>query len=206
MKIEKLSLNKIKVTVSPRDLMSWDISFDSLSPDSPRLREFITSLIRQAEFETGFDAIGGNIMIEAMPQNNDFVFFITKVDNSNVAESAKQLLRRKLQNKEFRVVKKAVSPQKNLPCIYRFDSFEDFIAFFKAANGAKDFCGGELYKAQDAYYLKLPAITGAHKRLSVLADEFAVKNETKFLEAYLAEHGTLIARNDEFWEMFNEFK
>lgn len=205
MKIEKLGLNKIKVTVSPRDLMSWDISFESLSPDSPRLREFIMSMIRQAEFETGFDAFGGNIMIEAMPQNNDFVFFITKV-SSNMTESTKQVLRRKLHNKEFRVVKKAVSPKKNLPCIYCFSSFEDFLSFFYTANSPKDFMGAELYRVNSLYYLKLPVITTAQKRLALLAEEFAVKNETKFLESYLMEHGVLIARNEDFENIYKSFK
>lgn len=205
MKIEKLSLNKIKVTVSPRDLMGWDISFESLSPDSPRLREFIMSLIRQAEYETGFDAFGANIMIEAMPQNNDFVFFITKVDSESVSRSAKQLLRAKLLNKEYRVVKKAVSTQKSMPEIYRFDSFEDFIAFLHAVRGAQDFADGELYAAEGAYYLKLPALTVAQKRMAAVAGEFAVKTDTKFLEAYLLEHGKLVAKNDGFAEILKHF-
>lgn len=205
MKIEKLSLNKIKVTVSPRDLMGWDISFESLSPDSPRLREFIMSLIRQAEFETGFDAFGANIMIEAMPQNNDFVFFITKVDSESVSRSAKQLLRAKLLNKEYRVVKKAVSSQKSVPGIFRFGSFEDFIAYLNAVRGGQDFSDGELYASDGAYYLKLPMLTQAQKRMAAVAGEFAVKNDTKFLEAYLLEHGKLVAKNDGFAEILKHF-
>lgn len=205
MKIEKLSLNKIKVTVSPRDLMSWDISFESLSPDSPRLREFIMSLIRQAEYETGFDAFGANIMIEAMPQNNDFVFLITKVDNENAART-KQILRSKLLNKEYRVVKKTVSTHKSVPDIFRFGSFEDFIAFLKAACNAQPLIEGELYVSEGVYYLKLPALTSAHKRMTTLAKEFASKNDTRFLESYLLEHGKLIAKNEELARLLQYFQ
>lgn len=204
MKIEKLSLNKIKVTVSPRDLMGWDISFESLSPDSPRLREFIMSLIRQAEYETGFDTFGANIMIEAMPQNNDFVFLITKVDSESAVRT-KQLLRSKLLNKEYRVVKKAVSTQKSTPDVFRFDCFEDFITFLKAACCAQTLSEGELYVSEGVYYLKLPVLTAAQKRVATLAREFAAKNDTRFLEAYLLEHGKLVAKNEGLSELLQYF-
>lgn len=55
MKIEKLGSNKIKVTVTPSELNVWDINPQSITPDSPQLREFIASLLAQSAEETGFD-------------------------------------------------------------------------------------------------------------------------------------------------------
>lgn len=208
MKIEKLSLNKIKVTVSPRDLSSWDISFDALTPDSPQLREFILSLVRQAEYETGFEGVGGSLMIEAIPFNNEFIFFITKVDSDqkhSMQDSGtiyRQSLRKKLRTKDFRVAKKTVS--KTYPAntasdyIYSFDSFEDFLALFNAISDTTAFNSSALYKYSGKYYINAGSMQDGLYAMDSLICEFATLSADKLLGARLAEHGILIAKNESF--------
>ena len=92
MKIEKLSSNKIRVTVTPSELTVWDINPQAISPDSPQLKEFIASLLAQSAEETGFDLASTSILVEARPQGNDFVFVITQLAYG-IEETRKELTR-----------------------------------------------------------------------------------------------------------------
>jgi len=227
MKIEKLSLNKVKVTVSPYDLSIWDISLEEMNPDSPFVHEFIRSLVRRAESEMGFDADCGRWVIEVMPQENEFIFLITRVNAASETQAVSEIrteskirgererMRHKMQNRQFRVVKKAVSGQRTHECIYKFDTFEDFVAMLNIADDAEAFKKCKLYKLGGSYYLtaKVAITSGdtanepnaAQAPNMALVSEFADRVDDKLFGAQLAEYGALVAANGDFVRIQESF-
>jgi negative regulator of genetic competence, sporulation and motility len=211
MKIEKLSVNKIKVTVGQRDLSIWDLSVQALNPESPFLREFIMSLVRHAESEMGFAEDCRRWVVEIMPQENEFVFVMTRVDISCAAAEERECLRRKMQSRNYRVVKKAVSRRQPFESIYRFDSFEDFVTMFNIAGGAAEFRRSKLYKMGGFYYLKtrltvhIDGVQSNSALTQALLSEFAALPGEGLLAARLAEYGSLVAEGSDFEEIERTF-
>ncbi len=207
MRIEKLSLNKIKVTVSWEDLSLYDLTHETLSPESPRLRAFILALMKRAELEIGFTAPTGNVMIEALPQGDEFVFLITRID-APVPEAKKSVLtreqkREKLKTHAYRVVEKKTPAKKTQRQFYRFEDLESFAALLSVSTLPKT---SLLYKGEDCYYLALPCSSIRAKRLNNLVTEFAAPVEAKLVEIYLKEHAKVIARGGEFEKILACFK
>lgn len=199
MRIEKLSLNKIKVTVGYEDLSLYDISYETLSPTSPRLRAFILAMMKRAEIEIGFSAPAGNVMIEAIPQGDEFVFLITRVD-AQTEEKAKPVLtreekREKLKNRSYRIVKKHVTQDKPDKQIFRFENLQSFALLLKVASLPKT---AVLYKCEDSYYLSLPCGSAKAKQLANIVLEFAASVDEKLIQIYLKEHAKVFARGNEF--------
>lgn len=191
MKIEKLSSNKIRVTVTPSELTVWDINPQAISPDSPQLKEFIASLLAQSAEETGFDLASASILVEARPQGNDFVFVITRLVYG-IEETQKELtraiIRKKLLNGQYRA-KSSSAPALSY---FRFESLTDFAAFWRAA-GPAGMEGAALYEAEGQYLLGLRR---TEARLRLLAEEFAAPVGSA--ELYLREHGRVFARAEDF--------
>ena len=199
MKIEKLSINKIKITVSQCDLSDWNMSLENFRPDSPHVREFLKLLIAQAKAETGLNVPGDTVMVEAMPIDNDFVFFVTWLDKGGANQSTKRDLRRRLQNKEYRAIKKptAVPPVRD-DVVCRFDSFDAFADMLKASNDPAKFAACTLYKYDSAYYLVVPAGVEGLLQIAAILSEFGNIVYEKHRASFLGEHGTFIAKDEDF--------
>ena len=176
MKFERVSSNRIKITVTNEDMSMLGISFESFIVDSPERSELFRSLLKRAEFETGLAIDNSRVMIEASPGKLDGIeMFFTKLD-SNLQLSQKPKLRAK--------------PKKEAPntLIYAFDGTEPLLEF---AERAKLFSDGDLYFFAEKYYLVLPS----HENRNILISEYAAldRNITK---AFLSEHGTLIVKDN----------
>ena len=207
MRIEKLSLNKIKVTVNTEDLSLYNISYETLSPTSPRLRDFILALIKRAEIETGFSAPAGNVMIEAIPLGEEFVFLITRFDPA-VGTAAKPVLtreekREKLKTNAYRVVTKEEALKKAEKQMFRFETLESFAALAQVTKLPKT---SLLYKSPECYYLLLPCSSAKNKQIANLVSEFGSAVDGKLIDMYLKEHAKLIARGNEFDKITACFK
>lgn len=197
MKIEKLALNKTKVTLDTNDLVHWDIPVNSLRPDSPRLKDFIISLIRQADSETGFLGDRASIMIEATPHANGFVFVLTSTDMIPDSNNVKDEVRRKLYARQFKVVKKGLNTQPKSVILYQFDSFDDVYDLLHVLKLEFDFNEitkqSRLYRLNNNYYLRLAVFDEKLNRVTTVVNEFGRAVKTPHFEAYLAEHAKLIA-------------
>lgn len=195
MKIERLSSNKIKVTVTPGELTVWDINPQAISPDSPQLREFITALLAQSADETGFDLASASILVEARPQGSDYVFVITRMAQGydhTQREITKAIIRKKLLNGQYRT-KKSETPTSSY---YGFGSLADFAALLRAAQH-EDFSGTALYQSGSQYYFAIDT-QQEHTHLRALASEFASSLHDSSFGAYLSEHGRIFAESDRF--------
>lgn len=82
MKIERISENQIRCTLSKRDLVERHLKISELAYGSEKARELFRDMMEQASIDFGFDADDIPLMIEAIPTSRDsIVLVITKVDN-----------------------------------------------------------------------------------------------------------------------------
>ena len=82
MKIEKLSENQIRCTLSRKDLADRHIGLKDLAYGAPQTKELFREMMEQAFTQFGFDAEDIPLMIEATPMpGENLVLVITKIDN-----------------------------------------------------------------------------------------------------------------------------
>ena len=82
MKIEKLSENQIRCTLTREDLAMRHLKMSELAYGTEKTQNLFREMIREADFEYGFEADNMPLMIEAIPMNTDsIVLIITKVDD-----------------------------------------------------------------------------------------------------------------------------
>ncbi len=81
MKIEKISENQIRCTVTREDMLQRSLKLSELAYGSDKARNLFKDMMRQAELEFGFVAEDMPIMIEAIPYSECVVLVITKVED-----------------------------------------------------------------------------------------------------------------------------
>lgn len=82
MKIEKINDNQIRCTLNKSDLASRQLKISELAYGSEKARELFRDMMKQANYELGFEAEDLPLMIEAIPVSAEcIVLIITKVDN-----------------------------------------------------------------------------------------------------------------------------
>lgn len=187
MKIERIAPNKIKVTLSVDDLKEWDVSFESLTYNSPEAQDLFWSLIHRAELEAGFYADGSQLVVEAMPVKNDgFVMIITRVEDAEDVSPQRYIKPR---------IKKETKPRKRSralsnPLVFEFKCFDDVVEACK--NIENRFAGNSsLHKLNEKYYLTLQITNDfVAEDMDVMLTEFARKEKNALVKTgELAEHG-----------------
>ncbi|MGM9552184.1 MAG: adaptor protein MecA [Clostridia bacterium] len=180
MKIEKIHLNKIKVTFTYEDLIEHNITPEAVKNNAPQMQKVLMNVVRKAEEETGFSASDCRLMVEAMPGENDsLVMYITKLDDMEDLREAVHAVKRRIKLK--------VRPTENAgkyACI-KFSDFED------AVNMAKFFSeeeGGCLYFYQNSYYMVI-------ENTDPLFSEFGIVSDCDSVADSVSEHGKLISEN-----------
>ena len=73
MKFEKLSENKIRITLSMRDLEEKDISFHDFMSNSLESQDLFLDMLEEAEEQIGFETRDCKVKIEALA--NKLVFY-----------------------------------------------------------------------------------------------------------------------------------
>jgi len=199
MRIERISENKIKITVSLEDLVERNIDVETLNYNSREAQELFWDMMKKAELEFGFTTSDAQLCIEAVPDSiNGYVVTITKVEDEvdEAFESIQKIIRSKYKKSELRSKKrnkKVCSPT----VVYSFSSSEDLKEF---SNRIIDRYNGEstLFRHSMDYYLILsksgwcsttsiePVIQEYGKRLLF----------SNFYEGFLEEYGVKIAENN----------
>lgn len=100
MKIERISENQIRCTLSKNDLMERHLKISELAYGSEKAKELFRDMMEQANIDFGFDADDIPLMIEAIPTSRDsIVLVITKVENPE--EFDEKFSRFGIQNETF---------------------------------------------------------------------------------------------------------
>lgn len=82
MKIERISENQIRCTLSRGDLAERQIELSELAYGSEKARRLFHELIQTAAAEVGFDVENAPVMVEAVPLNADSIMLIvTRVED-----------------------------------------------------------------------------------------------------------------------------
>ena len=82
MKIEKISDNQIRCTLTKEDLDSHQIRISELAYGTDKAKKLFREMMQQAQIEFGFEADNIPLMIEAIPVNGEGVILIvTKVED-----------------------------------------------------------------------------------------------------------------------------
>ena len=82
MKIEKISENQIRCTLTKEDLASRQLKLSELAYGTEKAKRLFREMMQQANFEFGFEAEDIPLMIEAIPMNAEcIVLLITKVED-----------------------------------------------------------------------------------------------------------------------------
>ncbi len=82
MKIEKVSDNQIRCTLTKEDLASRELKISELAYGTEKAKNLFRDMMQQANFEFGFEAEDIPLMIEAIPMNAEcIVLIITKVED-----------------------------------------------------------------------------------------------------------------------------
>ena len=119
MKIEKLTENKIRITLNLNDLEDEHIDLHSFMSNSPESQALFYNLLSQAEKEVGFYTKDYKLMIEAIavPEGN-FILTVTRLPEKEQSK------------KQVRIKRKTSTINENL-VIYSFNSFDDYCEFCK---------------------------------------------------------------------------
>ncbi len=156
MKFEKLSENKIRITLSIQDLAEKEIDFHVFMSNSIESQDILLDMLEQAKKETGFDPENYNLKIEALAMaDTSFIFTITK----EIPEE-----KTKLPKKKFSIKRKSLNPS-STQAVYSFFSFDDFCAFLyflqesKLLNDITNIADNILlYEYKQKYYLLMNGI------------------------------------------------
>jgi adapter protein MecA 1/2 len=82
MKIEKISENQIRCTLTREDLSSRNIQLTELAYGSEKAKLLFQDMMQEAHYEVGFESGNSPLMIEAIPTSSEsIVLIITKVDD-----------------------------------------------------------------------------------------------------------------------------
>jgi|LSQX01.1.fsa_nt_gb adapter protein MecA 1/2 len=199
MKIERISYNKLRVTLSVYDLKHWKVNIDDLSQNSPQAQEMFWTVMKQAEIETGFHIADSQLIIEAIPiQTEGFVLIITRVEDDKDIETIQKYLRNKIRRPEFRVKRKIKIPDMKIS-IFVFDNF-DYLC--DVSIRIKDIFTGEskVYLYKNNYYLLLDMESIQSKNVNtintLLTDYGRRLNYSTVFEGVLEEHATILIKEN----------
>lgn len=81
MKIEKVSENQIRCTLTKEDLADREIKLSELAYGTEKAKSLFRDMMQQASYELGFEAEDIPLMIEAIPLSDSIVLVITKVED-----------------------------------------------------------------------------------------------------------------------------
>ena len=188
MKIEKLENDKIKVSLTTEDLLSHDISNESVTPDSPKLHKFLFEIMESVMEETGFNPYSGQVVVEAVQDKTGITLFISKLKNAVDIKKTK-----------VKSVKINKDIHKNR---YIFNSFENLCEAFKSINPS-ELKGSSLYKYENKWYI---TVLSKNTALNCVFLEYCDKLSENVSDLFLKEHAELIARGENLISMVNGIK
>ena len=164
MKFEKVSKDKIKITLNYEDLIENNIDYHSFMSDSNETHSLFLSVLNKAERDYGFSTENYSLRVETLAlDNGSFILTITRSQSPDIAKAKKKL----------KVSRKAQSTSSE-SLIYRFNSFEDFCNFAgfiftnSAMTSGKISKSNTLYLYNNTYYLVFEKINAKFPYLKVL--------------------------------------
>ena len=202
MKIERISENQLKLTLTKDDLKERDIKLEDLISPSEKTQKLFRDIMEQALDEEDFVSENTPLMVEAVPMGTEGIMIIvTKVNNKDKkGNTAADLLQqaqetRRWKKKPLDTLEHAEEKNSDI-LIYSFPELDDVIRVSLRLDGG--FKGGSsVYKNDGKYFLVLQGDTytaeESSDELELVLKEYGQKHvSTPLAKYYLLEHGEAI--------------
>lgn len=195
MKIERISENQLKLTLTKADLAEREIKLEDLITPSEKTQKLFRDIMEQALDEEDFISENTPLMVEAVPSGGDGIMIIVTKVNNKEKKAGEDLRRWKKKPLDTLAHKE----EKNSDIlIYSFPALDDVIRVSVRLDGA--FKGeSAVYKNDGKYFLVMQGDTytteETAEELERILKEYGQKHiSTPLAKYYLLEHGeTLIA-------------
>lgn len=189
MKIEKLTEDKLKITLSIDDLEERNINLHSFMYNTPESQDLFWELLKTAEKECGFNVDDSMIYVEASTSGGgNFTLLVTKTNEA--APFVEKISKpKKLTKGNFRLKRKTV-PLKHESTIYIFENFDDICAFCNICD-TSILHNNKLYSMNENYYLKTDFIP-----YNMILDYASISKNPNLLEAKLNEYGKVVIEKE----------
>lgn len=205
MKIERVSENQLKLTLTRADLVERDLKLEDLINPSEKTQKLFRDIMEQALDEYDFINETTPLMVEAAPVGVDGIMIIvTKIDQKSKNENPMDLLSKNRETHKWKKKSIDIFEAKNDNnedlLIFSFETLDDVIH----ASLRLDDCyrgESELFKSNERFFLVLQADTYTADEnndcIELILDEFGQKHiSTSLAKYYLLEHGeTMIKEN-----------
>lgn len=203
MKVEKISDNKIRITLTFEELENRKISLSDIEKDTSKAKELFLNLIEESNLEDDFVIDDSHLFIEACSDNNNlFIVTITKIDNIpelkkysiyNKERNTRSISNSKVQNK--------VTRYKVESNMYSFETMDNLLELCNKSKSENLFFGrNSLYKLGDTYYVIFSQATVKSKKFLktyVFLSEYCKEYYAYDLfETSIIEKSTLILKNN----------
>ena len=130
MELHLIQNDKLKVLLTPFDMMKYELTCESLDYDNTETRKAIWSILDFAKHETGFDAALGKIRIEVYPEKSGgCAIYITKLAKNDLPSS---------EDMNETSEKQSSAEGKNA-VVYQFDCLDDLLAVCRARGASELF-------------------------------------------------------------------
>lgn len=192
MEMTLLETGKLKICLTPFDMVKYDLTCDKIDYDNTETRRALWVMLDEAKHKTGFDAASGRICIRVYPEKSGGCeIYITKVEK-----------------------KENNPPDEEMPyaqsikteSVYYFSTLDRLLsaclALYESGYDGKSCAFYEKERGKNAYYLKItessPSIYGrpAISCENIFMGEFGRKCACEQNEAFLFEHCTPICENN----------
>lgn len=202
MKIERISENQLKLTLTKDDLKERDLKLEDLISPSEKTQKLFRDIMEQALDKEDFISENTPLMVEAMPMGVDGIMIIvTKVTNKDKkGNTTADLLQqaqstRRWKKKPMDTLEHAEEQNSDI-LIYSFPELDDVIQVSIRLDGG--FKGeSAVYKNEGKYFLVLQGDTytaeDSSEELELVLKEYGQKHvSTPLAKYYLLEHGETI--------------
>lgn len=203
MKIERISENQLKLTLTKDDLKERDIKLEDLITPSEKTQKLFRDIMEQALDEEDFVAENTPLMVEAVPMGTEGIMIIvTKVNNKDKKDSGDLLQQaqesRRWKKKPLDTLEHAEEKNSDI-LIYSFSALDDVIHVSLRLDGSFKGESG-VYKNEGKYFLVLQGDTytaeESSAELELILKEYGQKHiSTPLAKYYLLEHGETIIAN-----------
>lgn len=203
MKIERISENQLKLTLTKDDLKERDIKLEDLITPSEKTQKLFRDIMEQALDEEDFVAENTPLMVEAVPMGTEGIMIIvTKVNNKDKKDSGDLLQQaqesRRWKKKPLDTLEHAEEKNSDI-LIYSFSALDDVIHVSLRLDGSFKGESG-IYKNEGKYFLVLQGDTytaeESSAELELILKEYGQKHiSTPLAKYYLLEHGETIIAN-----------
>lgn len=190
MKIERISENQLKLTLTKADLAERKIKLEDLISPSERTQKLFRDIMEQALDEEDFISENTPLMVEAIPSGGDGIMIIVTTVNNKEKHADEDL--RRWKKKPMDTL--AHEEEKNSDIlIYSFPSLDDVIGVSLRLDGV--FKGeSAVYKNDGKYFLVMQGDTYTTEETAEDAErilkEYGQKHiSTPLAKYYLLEHG-----------------